>query len=415
MNRPVAPAETAASTPIPPDPGARMTPTKTAWIGAILVALGPISMALYTPAMPALVAAFGTTIGTIKLTLTVYFAGFALAQLACGPLSDAYGRRPVTLVFMLLYVAASLVAFLAPTVEVMLAARFLQGIGAAAGVAISRAIVRDLFEGQEAARIMNTVGIMLALGPALSPTLGGLTLDLLGWHAIFGLMVIYGLAAVLVVHFVLPETNRDPDPSRVRPRGLVAAYGALLVEPRFVLPAVILGSSLGALYALGTMLPFVLIDRAGLTPTQFGLGMIAQSGSFAAGGILVRRLLVKTDAGRLVLPGIVIGLAAALVLAVLMRTVPPTFATVMVPIGVYAFSLALIMPGPSTSALAPFPHMAGAAAALLGFMQMGGGLLGSLVAALFGDPVAALGTILPAMMLIALAASLLGSRLRPRT
>lgn len=408
MNRPVAPAETAASTPIPPDSGARMTPTRTAWIGAILVALGPISMALYTPAMPALVAAFGTTIGTIKLTLTVYFAGFALAQLACGPLSDAYGRRPVTLAFMLLYVVASLVAFLAPTVEIMLAARFLQGIGAAAGVAISRAIVRDLFDGQEAARIMNTVGIMLALGPALSPTLGGLTLDLLGWHAIFGLMVLYGLAAVFVVHFVMPETNRAPDPSRVRPRGLVAAYAALLVEPRFVLPSVILGSSLGALYALGTMLPFVLVDRAGLTPTQFGLGMIAQSGSFAAGGLLVRRLLVKTDAGRLVLPGILIGLAAALVLAVLMRTVPPTFATVMIPIGVYAFSLALIMPGPSTSALAPFPHMAGAAAALLGFMQMGGGLVGSLVAALFGDPVAALGTILPAMMLIALAASLLG-------
>ncbi len=145
----------------------------TALFGALLVALGPISMALYTPAMPTLVAAFGTTVGAVKATLTLYFAGFALAQLVCGPLSDAYGRRPVLIGFLSLYVIASVAAAMAPSVGVLMAARLVQGIGAACGTAISRAIVRDSFTGATSARIMNTIGIFLAIGPALSPSIGG--------------------------------------------------------------------------------------------------------------------------------------------------------------------------------------------------------------------------------------------------
>lgn len=376
-------------------------------VGAALVALGPISLALYTPAMPALVTAFGTSVSTIKLTLTLYFAGFASAQLVCGPLSDAYGRRPITLWFMGLYLIGSVIAIFAPTVEYLLVARLIQGIGAAAGVAIARAIVRDLFNGQEAARIMNTVGIILALGPAISPTIGGITLDLLGWHAIFVLMVIYGLFVVGLVVYVVVETNRAPDRALARPSGLVKAYGTLLGDHRFMLPGIILGSSIGAFFTLATVLPFVLIGRVGLTPTHFGFAMILQSGSFVLGGLLTRKLLVQIEASKLVLPGLLLATVATVVLAVLLTNFPPTVWTVMIPISVVAFANALIMPSPSTAALAPFPHMAGAAAAMLGFMQMGGGFLGSLVAAFFPNPVMALAAILPVMLGIGLAARLM--------
>jgi DHA1 family bicyclomycin/chloramphenicol resistance-like MFS transporter len=407
VNKPLSPeqAETAEFA-APPDAPAVMSTTKTSLIGAVLIALGPVSMALYTPAMPTLVTAFGTSIATIKLTLTLYFAGFALAQLACGPLSDAFGRRPVTLAFMGLYLFASVIALVSPSVETLLIARFLQGIGAAAGVAIARAIVRDLFTGQAAAQIMNTMGIMLALGPALSPTIGGITLDLVGWHAIFGLMVVYGCVVVGLVLFSLPETNRAPDMRLVHPAGLIRAYGQLLRDRRFVLPGIILGASLGGFYALGTMLPFVLIDRAGLTPTQFGLGMLAQSLSFMVGGLTTRKLLLRIEASRLVLPGLCGALLATGLLCVFVNLAPPTYLTVMGPIALYAFSLAFVMPSPSTSALAPFPHLAGAAAAMLGFMQMGGGLLGSLAAAGFGDPVVAIAVVLPTMAVISLGAGL---------
>src|SRR5918998_3161509 len=129
-----------------------MTEMRTAVIGALIVALGPISMALYTPAMPTIVAAFQTTPAHVKLTLTVFFFGFAFAQLVCGPLSDAYGRRPVAIGFFSVYLLGSVVAAVSPSIEWLLAGRALQGIGVAAGTAISRAIVRDQFTGQSSAR-----------------------------------------------------------------------------------------------------------------------------------------------------------------------------------------------------------------------------------------------------------------------
>jgi len=367
-------------------------------IGAALVALGPVSMALYTPAMPALVEAFSTDEATIKLTLTLYFAGFAFAQLLVGPLSDARGRRPVGLAFMVLYLAGSLAALFAPTVEVLLAARLVQGLGAAAGVALSRAIVRDLFTGQQSARIMNLVGIFLALGPAVSPTLGGLTLALVGWHAIFALMVVYGLALVAILAFVLPETNRRRTPGAAAPRALLATYRRLLADPRFLRPGLMLAGTVGGLYAIATMLPFVLIDAAGLTPVEFGVGMLAQSLSFIAGGLLTKRLLVRHDAAALVRPGLALCALGAFALAVTLRVAPPGFLVVMVPVGCFAFSLAMMMPALTTDALAPFPTTAGAASALMGFLQMGGGLAGSLSAALLGDPVTAMASVLPVMV-----------------
>ncbi|MDX1731705.1 MAG: MFS transporter, partial [Aurantimonas coralicida] len=162
-----------------------MSERRTSLIGGCLVAIGPISMALYTPAMPTLVAEFDTTESMIKLSLAVYFAGFALTQLVCGPMSDAFGRRVTTLGFMVLYLAGAILAMAAANVEMLIAARILQGVGASVGVATARAIVRDQFEGETSSRIMNTIGIILALGPAVSPTIGGLTLELAGWYAIF--------------------------------------------------------------------------------------------------------------------------------------------------------------------------------------------------------------------------------------
>ena len=379
-----------------------MSESKAAVVGTLLIAVGPISMALYTPAMPKLVEVFGTDVATIKLSLTVYFAGFALAQLVCGPLSDAYGRRPIVLGFSALYLIGSLLAVFAPSVEWLLAARVIQGVGAAAGVAISRAIIRDLYTGQESVRIMNTIGLMMAIGPALSPTIGGVTLDLLGWHAIFLFMVGYGVLVVVLFLAVVPETLTYPDPEKARPGQLAASYLSLIKDPRFLRPSIVIACTTGALYAMATMLPFVLIDLVGLTPTEFGTGMLVQSGAFMLGTIIMRQLLKTIEAHRLVPVGLaVIGLSVVL-LGALMHTAEPTFLTVMGPVGLFAFGIAFVMPSMMTESLAPFGRIAGAAAALTGFMQMGGGLLGSAVAAMMGDPVAALGTIIPIMGVLAL-------------
>lgn len=395
-----------------PMPIPAMTPARATVIGGLLIAIGSVSMALYTPAMPTLVEAFGTSMAMVKTTLTAYMAGFAVTQLLCGPLSDAYGRRPIATIFLGIYVLGSVAAMLAASVEVLVAARFLQGVGAAVGIAVSRAIVRDLFVGQQSARVMNSIGIVLAIGPAVAPTLGGIILQLANWHSLFVAMGVIGLASLAIVRLAMPETNAHRDPAHAHPFHVVANYGRLLADRRFMVPALTMGTSVGVIYTLGTLLPFVLIDRVGMTPTHFGIGMLGQTGSYAAGGLVARRLLAAFGADRLVLPGLILAVLGASATIALGRWVEPSYVTVMIPVGIFAFSVALILPALTTSAMAPFAELAGSASALMGFIQMGGGFLGGIAATLFVDPVHALGTVFPAMLAMSLAVQLVG-RLLP--
>jgi DHA1 family bicyclomycin/chloramphenicol resistance-like MFS transporter len=383
-----------------------MSARRTSILGAALVAIGPISMALYTPAMPALVEAFGTSDSAVKLTLTSYFVGFALAQLVCGPVTDAFGRKPVTLAFLSLYLVSSVLATLAPTVEFMVAARALQGVGAAIGIAVSRAIVRDLFTGQASAQIMNAIAMMLALGPAISPTIGGVVLELFGWQEVFWCMVIYGAVLMVAVILFQVETNPNPGSHHLKPGRLAVNYLTLIRDPRFLGPSLLIGCGLGTLYALATVLPFVLIYEAGLTPSQFGLSMIIQSGSFIAGTVLTGRLLRVVEARRLVPYGMALWVVASALMCWLTLTQPPSVITVMGPVALFAFGLAFVLPASFTETMAPFPHIAGAASAMVGFMQFGGGIVASLIVAALHDPVLGLATVLPAMPIIGIACSL---------
>lgn len=379
-------------------------------IGAMLTAIGPMSMALYTPAMPEIVHAFGTTEAAVKMSLSLYFAGFAFAQLICGPISDGLGRRPVTLAFMTIYTLSSFLAVYAPNIETLIAARLLQGVGAAVGIAMSRAIVRDLFEHEQSVRIMNLIGIILAIGPAISPTIGGLTMELFGWHAIFLVMAFAGVVLALTVIFAMRETVVR-DLSRIKPRQLVANYGALLRHRGFMTASLTNAGAPGALYALATLLPFVMMNRVGLTPSQFGLAMLMQSLSFLIGSVAARFLMRRHAAAKLVPLGLILIGTGALALAILTRIYEPSFYNVMGPVALYASGVGFVISPMTTAAMAPFPRIAGAAAALFGFLQMGTGLLGGTLGALIGDPVIALSTIIPALGLMSIVSWLLWRRL----
>ncbi|KMK67779.1 multidrug effflux MFS transporter [Puniceibacterium sp. IMCC21224] len=388
-----------------------MSERRVSLIGAMLVAVGPVSMALYTPAMTELVHAFGSTEAVIKMTLTLYFGGFACAQLIAGPLSDALGRRPITIAFMALYCVASLLALVAPSVETLIVARFLQGVGASVGVAISRALVRDLFTNEQSSRIMNLIGIILAVGPALAPSLGGLLLAVFGWRSIFLLMAVLGIVVILVVMVALKETV-VPDRSRLNLPDLGRTYRLVLTNRQFLCAAAVMGGALGALYAQATFLPFVLMGKVGLSPSQFGLSMLAQSGSFFAGSLVVRRLMARVGATRLVGPGLMfIALGSVGTMTLLLW--PPSFLHVMIPVSIYAFGIAFVMPAMSTVALAPFGREAGAAASMLGFIQMGSGLLVGSLGALMGNAVIAMGLLIPVMGATACIAFAIYQRIEP--
>ena len=372
-------------------------------IGGLLVALGPISLSLYTPAMPELVRVFYTDVATIKLTLTTYFAGFAMSQLVCGPLSDAFGRRKTALGFTFIYLVASVVAASAPSVEWLLGARLVQGIGAAAGVSVARAMVRDLYTGEASVRILNMIGVLLAIGPAVSPTMGGIALDLFGWQSIFFFMVGYGAMLTIVLLTLTPETLAHPD--------LAAAPGAARLQ-------------LQAAYR-----------QSGVSRPEHHLRLYGRRALYdgdAASFRHDRRSWADADALRL-LDDHAVGLvsdrrdrdaAAPSPLRgasdgafrhrddghrgrVARHRAAPCTAKLPERDGAdcalrlrHRLHIAFHADGGARL----FPDIAGSAAALMGFFQMGGGFLGSAVSAAIGRPVFSLATIIPAMIAFAVAA-----------
>ena len=373
-----------------------MTARRTALTGALLTALGPVSMAIYTPAMPELVQAFSTTEAAIKMSLSLYFAGFAAAQLLAGPTADAFGRKTATIGFLIVYLVGSVLAAMAPTIEWILVGRLIQGIGASVGVTVARAVVRDQFLGKDAAGILNLIGIMLTVAPAMGPTLGGLSLAAFGWESVFLLMLGFGIISIGSVILFLKETT-IPDRTRLRPARLFSSYKEVLSNPSFVLTSLVVGGTVGALYAQSTMLPFVLIGEVGLTPTQFGFGMLVQTGSYLSGSIVLRQLSKHVSGHRAVVTGLCFCGGGAIAMALSAALLPPTFLSTMLPVAVCTFGMAFIGPHVITLGMSSFPHIAGSASAMMGFIQMGFGFLGGLAAAAMGAPLLALGTVIPLM------------------
>jgi DHA1 family purine ribonucleoside efflux pump-like MFS transporter/DHA1 family bicyclomycin/chloramphenicol resistance-like MFS transporter len=376
----------------------RMSTRRTSILGALLATLGPISMSIYTPAMPQLVSAFSSTESMIKLTLTVYFAGFSVAQLISGPFSDAFGRRTATLVFVGINALGGLICALAPDVTSLLCGRLVQGIGASVGITVARAVVRDQFTGLEASRIMNLIGIMLAIGPAMAPAIGGLLMAAFGWHAIFAALIGFSLTIILCVLLFMRETGQA-DASLARPRRVAASYLHILRDRRFLAATGVLGGSIGSLYAQATMLPFILIEQVGLTPTAFGVGMLMQSGFYFLGSVCLRLTATRLGGERSVQVGLAMLFTGGMLIALSTHLVAPTYFSVMAPVAFSSFGIAFLTPHMTTAALQSFPHIAGSASAMLGFIQMGSGFLGGLAAALVGVPLLAFGTIIPLMCL----------------
>lgn len=371
--------------------------SRMAVVAAVLAAVGPISLSVYGPAMPEIAAAFAVSEESIAPTMALYLAGFAAGQLVCGPLSDRHGRRPAMIGFMLLYLAGTLAALLAPSVAVLAAGRLVQGLGASVGVAVARAMVRDGFEGQAAARILSTVGMVVSVAPALGPLAGGLVLEVADWRWLFVLMGAYAVALLAFSALRLRETNAHAGGGALPAAHVLRTYGRLAVDMRFLSPALTGSFAIGGLYTFVTVVPFVLAGPIGLSPGWIGPVMAAQAGSYFLGANLSRHLLKRHAAGRLMLWGALVVLAAGVLSAVTILAAGPTLGGVLAVMTLWAFGVAQLMPGCSAGAMEHFPRTAGAAAALMGCLQMAAGMLGGLAAHWVGDSVLGLAVVPPVM------------------
>lgn len=364
----------------------------------MVITVGPFSLNLYTPAMPVLVTALASTPAVVHSTLSIYLLTFAIGQLAWGPLSDAFGRRPVILVCLLFYVAASMAMAMTTGIDWVMVGRLVQGAAAAACTVIARAVVRDRFEGREALILMSWISMLMSILPAIGPLLGGIILDLSDWRGVFLLMAGYGAAALAAMWIWLPETAHYRSLSNLRPATILRNYGGLLAHRRFLGCCGLMAAAFGGGYAMIAALPFVLISQFGVTPTAFGFFVLSHAVGYLIGSSIGTRLASRLREQALISIGLVSLCLSGGIMLLGHFLVGFTPYTIMLPVSVWTFGVAFILPGITTVALRDHPEIAGVASALLGAMQIGGGFLANaLMSLLFADYMLALAIVTPLM------------------
>ncbi len=341
-----------------------------------LTTLPPLSIDVSLPGLPTIASALHAPAGALQATLSVFIFAFGAGQLVMGPLSDRYGRRPVLLAGLALFTLAGLACTAAADVRLLIAARFVQGLGACAGTVIARAIVQDVATDRaRAASLQSYVSGVTSVAPIVAPLLGAAVLAALGWRPLYGVLVVAGLALIAAVQLWLPETS----PRAARDLG--AAYARVLRLPRTIPLALFVGCLFGAYFALISGSPFALVAQmhvpSGLYAVAFALNACALlAGSFGGG-----RLARTVGPERLFAAGV--GLAVLAGLATLaLDALAPTPAGFVATFALLAFAFGIAMPGAYAAALAEAGGDAGLTSGILGAAQMIGGGLGSAAAGL---------------------------------
>jgi len=365
-----------------PWPSAKPHPESLA-VGALLtamIALGQLSTAIYAPSMPSLTAALGATPEQVTLTFTVFLAGFAVSQLVFGPLSDRFGRRVVVVAGCALFVAASVLCAAAPSIEALTGGRVLQSVGACAGAVLGRAIVRDVYGRERAARVLAFIGVAFSLSPAVSPIIGGYLQVWFGWRSSFIFLALVGLVITAAAVLMLSETNRAPDPRALDPAVMVRNFATLLKSPLYVGYMLAVALVFSGLMGFVTASPFLLIKDLGLAPDTYGLLAALSVVGTLTGSLSAGFLTLRLGIDRMVLIGAALALASGGAMAALGLAGHFSPVTIIGPVVVFVFGMGIVMPNAMAGAMGPFPRMAGAASALMGFVQMAAAAAASLVA-----------------------------------
>jgi len=367
-----------------------------------LVALGPLTIDMYLPALPALTADLATTSSTAQLTLTGTLVGLALGQLVIGPLSDALGRRRPLLAGAALHVAASLAITVAPNVAVLGVLRVLQGVGAAAGAVIALAIIRDLYTGRAAATMFSRLMLVMGVAPVLAPTVGGELLRITSWRGLFVALAVYGVLVLVATAWALRESLA---PEHRQPAGVAATlrtYGRLLHDRTFVGLVLVAGLTMAGLFGYVAGSSFVFQQQFGLDQQQFGLAFGAGAIFLIAATQLNAYLLRAFEPGTLLLAALVGGAVAGLVLVAAAATGVGGLAGVLVPMFGVLFAVGLALPNAPALALSRHGEAAGTAAALLGAVQFGVGAVVSPVVGLLGNDAVAIGIVVVSALTLAI-------------
>jgi len=337
-----------------------------------VVAFGPISTDLYLPSLPGIARHFGTNAAAAQATLSVFLLGFAGGQIVYGPLSDRYGRRPVLVAGIAIYLAATMACVIAESIDALIGARFFQAIGACSGVVLARAIVRDIYPPERAGSVLAYMGSAMAVAPMIGPVIGGQLEINFGWRANFMFLMAFAAVILLAVVGVLDETNKRLDPMALAPRRMLANFREMLTSRRYVGCMAAATFCYSGLFAFISASSFVLIDVVGLAPDAFGMSFAVMVVGYMLGAVSAGRLIQRLGLDRTMLTGAILagigGPLMALLAIYAMEDV--TAFAIVIPMMFYAAGVGLVMPATTAAAIGPYPEKAGAASSLLGFIQM---------------------------------------------
>ncbi len=375
-------------------------------------AVSPLGINMYLPSMPAMARSFGVGFTTIQLTLSLYLAAMALGQLVLGPLSDRFGRRPVLLIGLAVFVLGSAICLAAQNVGLLIFGRIVQAFGGCAGITLSRAIVRDLYGRNQVASMIGYVTMGMAVAPMVAPTIGGVLETLYGWRSSFVFLMVFGAGALLFAFCDLSETNRNRG-SADSARQLLRGYGSLFRSRLFWGYTLTTTFVSVVFFAFLAGAPFVMIEIMGRSPAEYGFYFALVPSGYILGNFASGRFAGVMGPNRMILAGTLLALAgvAAMAAAFFMGFMNP--AALFGPMFIIGAGNGLVLPSGIAGAVSVKPDYAGAAAGLSGSFQIGSGaVIAPVVGATLGTTIWPLIIVMAAGSLFAIASFGLVARRR---
>lgn len=369
--------------PSPSDAVVTLKPRSAAYI-ALLVALGsfgPLTMSIYTPVMPSVGHDLVATPDSVKLTLTTYMIGFAVGQLFYGPLSDRYGRRPVLLGGLFFFTLTTFACSFAPSIGGLIGLRILQGLGAASGSVLGRALTRDAYSFKEMPLVMSWISLGQNIAPSLAPTIGGFLGEWASWRATFWFVGGFGVILFMVVLAGLGETNKYRS-ERIDLSSLLRGSGEMLRDRRFLGHILPLGFAFAMNFGMLAGVPFILQESLGFSPREFGLIVLLSVGGFTAGTFVNNRLMGRVAPTTIIQFSGWFHVAALIGMAALSLSEVVTWWAIVGPHMVLSFGTGMIVANANAGAVGMFPKLAGTASSLAGLAQMGMGAMGTITVAI---------------------------------